>query len=104
MVWGFAAWAFYPAQQARLISIVGPQGASIILSVNASFHYFGFSVGAALGALVLSVGGVRDLGWAGALCVAAACALEYLPARKAFDPASSPLPHSTKCASGSAVR
>ncbi|MBP2292037.1 MFS transporter [Azospirillum rugosum] len=102
MVWGFAAWAFYPAQQARLISIVGPQGASIILSVNASFHYFGFSVGAALGALVLSVGGVRDLGWVGALCVAAACALEYMPARKER-PAAAPL-HSAKCASGSAVR
>lgn len=77
MVWGFSAWAFYPGQQARLIGIVGPKHAPIILSVNASFHYFGFSVGAALGSLVLSVGSVRDLGWAGALCVALACLLEF---------------------------
>lgn len=81
MVWGFAAWAFYPGQQARLIGITGPQHAPIILSVNASFHYFGFSLGAALGSLVLSVGSVRDLGWVGALCVALACLLEFAPAK-----------------------
>ncbi|MBP2302625.1 MFS transporter [Azospirillum picis] len=81
MVWGFAAWAFYPGQQARLIGIVGPQHAPIILSVNASFHYFGFSVGAALGSLVLSVASVRELGWAGGLCAALACLLEFAPAR-----------------------
>ncbi|WP_207461572.1 MFS transporter [Azospirillum sp. SYSU D00513] len=77
LAWGFAAWAFYPAQQARLIAAVGPQGAPIILSVNASFHYFGFSVGAAAGSLVLGFGGVRDLGWVGGLWVALACLLEF---------------------------
>ncbi|MBY6262575.1 MFS transporter [Azospirillum sp. 412522] len=83
MVWGFAAWAFYPGQQARLIGITGPQHAPIILSVNASFHYFGFAAGAALGSLVLSVAGVRELGWVGAFCVATACLLEFAPARAA---------------------
>ncbi|BAI75594.1 putative major facilitator superfamily MFS-1 (plasmid) [Azospirillum sp. B510] len=82
IAWGFGAWAFYPGQQARLIGITGPQHAPIILSVNASFHYFGFSVGAALGSLVLSLASVRELGWIGALCVTLACVLEFAPARE----------------------
>jgi predicted MFS family arabinose efflux permease len=64
--WGIAHWAFYPAQQARLIAIGGVKVAPIVLSLNASFMYIGFSLGAALGALVLAKGGVDFLGFAAA--------------------------------------
>ncbi len=69
VIWGVSAWGFFPAQQARLIGIAGLKNAPIVLSLNASFQYFGFSLGALLGALTLSVGGVASLGWVGAVCV-----------------------------------
>lgn len=87
IVWGFAAWAFYPAQQTRLIAIVGVSNAPVILSVNASFHYFGFSLGAALGSVVLTFGAVQHLGWVGAACVATACLLEFTRGRAPSAPA-----------------
>ncbi|WP_295996720.1 MFS transporter [Rugamonas sp.] len=71
-VWGVAAWAVHPAQQARLIGIAGVQAAPIALSLNASFLYLGFSLGAALGSFTLVKGAVSDLGWVGALCEIAA--------------------------------
>ncbi len=69
VVWGFTAWGFFPAQQTRLIGIAGIKVAPVILSLNASFMYLGFSIGATLGAFTLTHGGVADLGWVGALCV-----------------------------------
>jgi predicted MFS family arabinose efflux permease len=74
-VWGVAHWAFYPAQQARLIDIAGVKVAAIVLSLNASFMYIGFSLGAALGGLALLHGSVTDLGWVAGLCELAALAL-----------------------------
>ena len=78
IVWGASAWGFFPAQQARLIEITGLKGASIALSLNASFMYFGFSLGAALGAFVLSQGSVSDLGWVGGSSVLAAFAVSRI--------------------------
>lgn len=75
VLWGVAAWGFFPAQQARLIGIAGLKNAPIALSLNASFQYLGFAMGALLGALTLSLGGVAHLGWVGALCVLAALAV-----------------------------
>ena len=74
-VWGFSAWGFFPAQQARLISVTGAKVAPVILALNASFMYLGFSLGAVLGSLTLTQGSVSDLGWVGALCELAALAL-----------------------------
>jgi predicted MFS family arabinose efflux permease len=74
-LWGVAHWAFYPAQQARLIDIAGLKVASIVLSLNASFMYIGFSLGAALGALTLAHAGVTSLGWVAAACELAAVLL-----------------------------
>ena len=71
-VWGVAAWAVHPAQQARLIGIAGIKAAPIALSLNASFLYLGFSMGAALGSFTLLNGAVTDLGWVGGLCEIAA--------------------------------
>lgn len=65
VVWGIAAWAFYPAQQARLLERAGVAAAPIALSLNASFMYFGFSLGALLGSIVVSRMDVTYLGWVG---------------------------------------
>lgn len=75
VVWGLSGWSFYPAQQARLIEAAGVSGAPIALSLNASFMYLGFSLGAAAGALTLSHDGAANLGYVAALFVLGALAL-----------------------------
>jgi len=67
-LWGISSWAFFPAQQTRFIEIVGIQAAPVALSLNASFMYLGFSIGAALGSVSLLHVGARDLGFVGAVC------------------------------------
>lgn len=87
VIWGLAHWAFYPAQQARLIDIAGVSVAPIVLSLNASFMYIGFSLGAALGGAVLARAGVGSLGWVAGACELLAlgltCALALHRARAA---------------------
>lgn len=87
VVWGITGWGFFPAQQARLIGITGVKGASIVLSLNASFMYLGFSLGAALGSFVLTQASLAGLGWAGGLCALASFLL-YLATRRRASPAS----------------
>ncbi len=82
LVWGASGWGFFPAQQARMIGLVGVKNAPVILSLNASFQYLGFSMGAALGSLVLTQGSVADLGWVGALCMTGAYLLFLLNTRR----------------------
>jgi predicted MFS family arabinose efflux permease len=82
VVWGVAAWSFFPSQQARLIGIAGPKVAPIVLSLNASFMYIGFSAGAALGSLTVARGSVANLGWVGAACEVAALLLLIATARQ----------------------
>jgi predicted MFS family arabinose efflux permease len=62
VVWGFTAWGFFPAQQSRLLDVAGLSEAPIILSLNASFMYLGFALGATAGSITLTYGGVADLG------------------------------------------
>ena len=81
VVWGVAAWAVHPAQQARLIQVAGTKVAPVALSLNASFLYLGFAAGAALGAFTLSHGTASDLGWVGGLCEIGALALMLRPNR-----------------------
>ena len=81
-----AHWAFYPAQQARLIGIAGVRVASIVLSLNASFMYIGFSIGAAVGGLTLAHVGVGWLGGVACLCELAAVALTIGLASRAMRP------------------
>jgi predicted MFS family arabinose efflux permease len=81
-VWGMTGWGFFPAQQARLIGIAGLKNAPIILSLNSSFQYLGFSLGAALGSVTLALIGVSALGWVGALCIVAALLLFLLSSRR----------------------
>jgi predicted MFS family arabinose efflux permease len=80
-VWGVTAWAFYPAQLARLIGIAGPGLAPVALSLNASFVNFGLSLGALLGSFTLAKGSAIDLGWVGAVCELAAVALMLVSLR-----------------------
>jgi predicted MFS family arabinose efflux permease len=81
VAWGVSHWAFYPAQQAVLINLAGLRGTPIALSLNASFMYLGFSLGAALGSLVLSFTSVINLGWTAAACEVAALILTASTAR-----------------------
>jgi predicted MFS family arabinose efflux permease len=74
-LWGMSAWAFFPAQQTRFIELVGVPSAPVALSLNASFMYLGFSLGAALGAFSLLHVGPRNLGIVGAVCELAALTL-----------------------------
>jgi predicted MFS family arabinose efflux permease len=83
VVWGVAGWGFFPAQQARLLEIAGVKVASIVLSLNASFMYLGFSLGAALGSFTLIHGSAASLGWVAALCEMAALAIVLLATRPA---------------------
>ena len=84
--WGLSAWAFFPAQQARLISIAGVNVAPVALSLNASFQFLGFSSGAALGALTLANASPLALGWVGAICEIAALSLVLAAYRRARCP------------------
>jgi predicted MFS family arabinose efflux permease len=68
VIWGLAAWAFFPAQQSQLMQVAGLKTAAIALSLNASFMYLGFSLGAMLGSLVLMHAAVTTLGLVGAVC------------------------------------
>ncbi|MGO9048974.1 MAG: hypothetical protein ACLQFW_19180 [Xanthobacteraceae bacterium] len=85
-----AGWGFFPAQQARLIGIAGVKVAPIILSLNASSMYLGFSLGAALGSLTLVYASVSSLGWVATLCEIVALAIVLVstrPARAMASPA-----------------
>ena len=85
-VWGVSAWAFFPAQQARLIGIAGVKVAPVALSLNASFQFLGFSTGAALGSLTLVNASPLALGWVGASCVIAALSLVLAASGRAHSP------------------
>lgn len=75
VVWGIAGFMFSMAQQAKLISSAGAKLAPISLSLNASFLYLGFSLGAVLGSLLLELGAVTDIGWVAGSCEFGALAL-----------------------------
>jgi len=78
VVWLLAAWSVFPSQQARLIGMAGRTVAPIVLSLNASFMFVGFSAGAALGSLTVPRSLVAYLGLVGATCEVVA--LLVLPA------------------------
>jgi predicted MFS family arabinose efflux permease len=85
VVWGLSAWAFFPAQQSRLMQVAGAKTAPIVLSLNASFMYLGFSLGAMLGSFTLLHAPLTGLGLVGAACEIAALliVLPTVPRRRA---------------------
>jgi predicted MFS family arabinose efflux permease len=74
-LWGLSAWSFFPPQQARLVGVAGLSHTPVILSLNASFMYLGFSFGAALGSIVITLASVAWIGAAGAACMLCAMAV-----------------------------
>jgi predicted MFS family arabinose efflux permease len=78
ILWGLSAWGFFTPQQNRLIGVVGVGNAPVALSLNASFMYVGFSLGALLGSIVITSLSVAWIGAAGAVCVLAAAALSRI--------------------------
>jgi predicted MFS family arabinose efflux permease len=54
---------------ARLIGVAGVKLASVVLSVNASFMFAGFALGAALGSVTIAHGSPAALGWVAAICI-----------------------------------
>ncbi|MFL6706994.1 MAG: MFS transporter [Massilia sp.] len=88
IAWGVGHWAFFPAQQTSLVAAGGVGAAPVVLSLNASFMYAGFSLGAALGALVSAHGAVANLGFASAACISVAIGLTLLRRRYFASPLS----------------
>lgn len=83
VLWGASVWGFIPPQQARLIGVAGVNVAPVALSLNASFMYMGFSLGAALGGFTLTQSSVGSLGWVGALLELASLAILLVTERRA---------------------
>lgn len=74
MAWGIAGWSVFAAQRMRLIELAGLKAAPVALSLNASFLYLGFSIGAALGGATLARATAGDLGWVAAVAELSALA------------------------------
>ncbi len=81
VVWGLAAWSFFPAQQTSLIGLAGVKLASVVLSLNASFMFGGFALGAAIGSATVAHGSPEALGFVGAACVSMALLIVALTTR-----------------------
>jgi DHA1 family inner membrane transport protein len=60
LVWGVIGFAFYAAQQSRLVAVL-PQQATVMLTLNATLLYVGTAAGAAIGGLVIETVGWRGL-------------------------------------------
>lgn len=87
VVWGLAAWSYFPAQQARLIGLAGVSLASVALSLNASFMFGGFALGAVLGSVTIAQASPAALGFAGAVSIVGALGLAFAITRnKEFRP------------------
>jgi predicted MFS family arabinose efflux permease len=81
VIWGLAAWSFFPAQQTRLIGLAGVKFASVVLSLNASFMFGGFALGAAIGSATVAYGSPEALGLVGAACVSTSLLIVVLTTR-----------------------
>jgi predicted MFS family arabinose efflux permease len=71
VVWGLAA------QQARLIGVAGVNLASVVLSLNASFMFAGFALGAALGSATIAHSSPAALGFVGSASIVAGLILAF---------------------------
>ena len=75
LFWGLAAWSYFPAQQARLIGVAGVKLASVALSLNASFMFAGFALGAVMGSTTIAHASPAALGFVGAASIVGALIL-----------------------------
>lgn len=81
-LWGFAGYAFNPAQQHRLIGLSG-DAAGIVLSLHNSSIYLGTALGALIGGIVLQSGGASSLGYCSAAAFVAALIIHRASSRLA---------------------
>jgi predicted MFS family arabinose efflux permease len=81
-LWGFTVWSFYPAQMSSLVERSGVALAPVVLSLNASFQYAGFSFGALLGGVAVARLSPGQVGWVGGSCELLALGLTLLMARR----------------------
>lgn len=70
-VWGLATWSFNPPVQHRLIELA-PQGAGLLLSLNASAIYLGVGLAGVVGGMVVTHGGPVFLPYVGSAFTAVA--------------------------------
>jgi predicted MFS family arabinose efflux permease len=82
VVRGMAAWAFYPAQQARLMAVAGVKVAPIALSLNASFKFLCFSIGTGAVSRTLAYSEVSNLGLVAEMFVPASLLLTLRTTRR----------------------
>lgn len=76
-VWGLVGFSFPATQQVRLVAL-GPKLAPITISLNASAIYFGISLGAVLGSIVVSHHAVTGIGLVAAACEVIALGVFFL--------------------------
>jgi predicted MFS family arabinose efflux permease len=67
-IWGAVAWGLLAPQQHRLV-VVAPQSAPVVLGLNTSSSYLGFTVAGVVGALAMPAVGGHNLGYVGAVFV-----------------------------------
>ena len=60
LCWGLIGFAFYSAQQLRLV-MVAPTRAPVMFALNSTMLYFGTAAGAAIGGAVIAAVGYRGL-------------------------------------------
>jgi predicted MFS family arabinose efflux permease len=77
-LWGCAAWAFQPAQQAKLVALA-PRAAPIALSLNQSALSIGAALGAGVGSAVVALASPVIVGWPAAASALCACVLATGP-------------------------
>lgn len=82
LLWGLTTWGFYPAQQNSLVNRSGVALAPVVLSLNASFQYAGFSLGALAGGYTVAHFSAGQVGWVGGSLELAAVLLALAVARR----------------------
>jgi predicted MFS family arabinose efflux permease len=67
-IWGAVAWGLLAPQQHRLV-VVAPHSAPVVLGLNTSSSYLGFTAAGVIGALAMPAVGGHNLGYVGAVFV-----------------------------------
>lgn len=86
LAWGVIGFAFYAAQQSRLVALE-PRQATAVLALNASMIYVGTAAGAAIGGAVIAAAGYARLPLVSALLIVAVALLVKASDRPGTAPA-----------------
>ncbi len=80
-IWGAVAWGLLAPQQHRLVA-VAPHSVPVVLGLNTSGSYLGFTAAGIVGALALPVVGAHNLGYIGAAFTVVALGIAELATLK----------------------